>query len=100
MKEDRYVLDENGNPKVEKDLLTWARWFEINRESRIVKRTKVKENEVSTVFLGLDHSFGASKPVLWETMVFPACVISQRYSSEEDAIAGHDEIVNNLTLMS
>ena len=26
--------------------------------------------EVSTIFLGMDHSFGSGDPVLWETMIF------------------------------
>lgn len=51
---------------------------------------------VSTAFLGLDHQFGSGPPLLWETMVFgleddEPC---ERYSSYEDAVAGHQRYVN------
>lgn len=46
---------------------------------------------VSTVFLGLDHSFGAGPPVLWETMIFGGDhdEYQERYTSYEDAVEGH-----------
>ena len=49
----------------------WAEFFE-NASNRIVSRTKLSSTiEVSTVFLGVDHSFGNEvQPVLFETMVF------------------------------
>lgn len=50
---------------------------------------------VSTVFLAMDHSWGDGPPVLWETMVFggPLDMYQDRYSSEEDARAGHERVV-------
>jgi hypothetical protein len=51
---------------------------------------------VSTVFLGLDHSFGNGPPVLWETMVFGADGDEQhceRYTSFEAAVTGHERNV-------
>lgn len=50
---------------------------------------------VSTVFLGLDHSFGDGPPVLWETMVFNGEHDQDqwRYTSQEEAIAGHSHAV-------
>ncbi len=67
---DCYILA--GRQVVEASLLEWARWLEAAGEARIVGRTTVGPYEVSTVFLGLDHSFGSGPPVLWETMVFDA----------------------------
>ncbi len=60
--------------------------------------------EVSTVFLGLDHSFGDGygaygAPVLWETMIFERgdgphpidlSEYQERYTSGDDARAGHE----------
>ena len=52
------------------------------------------ENKVvSTVFLGLDHSFGGGPPLLFETMIFDGgeeehCV---RYSTWQQAEEGHKE---------
>lgn len=49
---------------------------------------------ISTVWLGLDHNFGGGAPILFETMVFGfdgADNYMQRYSTEEEARAGHAE---------
>jgi len=52
---------------------------------------------VSTVFLCIDHSYGDSKPLLFETMVFPKSsyydLDMERYSTEDEARAGHKEMV-------
>lgn len=59
---------------------------------------------ISTVFLGLDHSWGLGQPVLWETMIFHGgnqrnpghgCEC-WRYSSIAAARAGHRQIVATL----
>jgi hypothetical protein len=99
---DKYVLDSAGNPIPEPDLLTWARWFEESGELRRVACTNLDVNgTVSTVFLGIDHSWCFLSdpllytPVLWETMVFggPMDEEMQRYSSREEALAGHEDVV-------
>lgn len=55
------------------------------------------ETDVSTVFLGMDHSFGEGPPVLYETMVFPAGTVDdrdcRRYRTRAEAVAGHAEMV-------
>ena len=51
------------------DLLAWARALE-DHESRMVEQTKINEVKVSTVFLGLDHGFLESSPILFETQIF------------------------------
>lgn len=65
----QYILDENKNPVLEPDLLKWGTWMAAISKRRVAF-DKIDGVEVSTVFLGLDHSFGAGPPVLWETMVF------------------------------
>ena len=64
---DHYILA--GHKTVKVDLMTWAEWFEKS-EDRHVAREKIGDAEISTVFLGLDHSFGQGPPLLFETMVF------------------------------
>lgn len=66
-------------------------------------RTEVTaEVMVSTVFLGLDHSFNfmdsGHAPVLWETMVFGGPVDQEmdRYTSLEAAKAGHEVMVGRV----
>lgn len=86
-----YVLDARGEPKPEPDVHTWAHWFE--KANRHVGSTMVGKMHVSTVFLGIDHSFGrAGPPVLWETMIFytpDGSDHTERYTSKEKALAGH-----------
>lgn len=97
----KHWILENDKLK-EVDLITWATWLE-NRDGksigRITKQTKIDKITISTVFLGLDHSFGfGKKPVLWETMIFGSKLkalteYQVRYSSLEDAKAGHEDAV-------
>ncbi len=47
----RYILDANGNPVAEPDLMTWARWFETSRDVRRVAMDEVGDTTVSTIFL-------------------------------------------------
>lgn len=63
-----FVLDEKGEPQAEADVLTWGAWMEHG--DRVVARDEIAESTISTVFLGMDHSFGVGAPILWETMVF------------------------------
>ena len=63
-----YILE--GKTPVLADLITWAKWFETSGDIRIVAKTEVGSTTVSTVFLGLDHSFGVRPPMLFETMIF------------------------------
>lgn len=88
---DKYILNEQGEPCVCNDLIKWARWFETH--ARIVARTNVATGvKVSTVFLGLDHSFGGPVPLLWETMIFggPHDQYQRRYGSHAEALTGHE----------
>lgn len=64
----KYILKGKRVYPVE-DTLEWGNWFET--ADRIVKQETLPNGMfVSTVFLGLDHSFGGGKPMLFETMVF------------------------------
>lgn len=74
---DHYIL-KDGEP-VQTDLLTWGRWLEDNREQKVVKQEMVTVGLwpfrtsywVSTVFLGLNHSWTpGGPPLIFETMVF------------------------------
>lgn len=90
----RYILDEQGNPVPEPDLLKWAKWFEEAGEKRRIAHDVKGECSVSTVFIGLDHSFGGKSPLLYETMVFGSKEdIQERYATKEEALAGHKRIL-------
>lgn len=94
MMKGNYILVD-GEPVQEPDILKWGRWLED--ADRVVARLKIAEGvEVSTVFLGLDHSFtNDGPPLLYETMVFGGSRDQEmeRYATLEDAQHGHDRMV-------
>lgn len=72
------------------DVLTWAEWFE--KAERHVAEDHVGDVKISTVFLGIDHSFGQhGPPILFETMIFggPHDDFQERYHTWAEAEAGH-----------
>lgn len=112
-----YILNEDHTVS-EVDLMTWAHWLESEegRKLKIVSSTLVDEVRVSTVFLGLDHSFGMGGPaLLFETMTFEKKISEAemrgkkynfhksvdsdgyyaRYATYEEALKGHAEIVEH-----
>ncbi len=93
----KYILDENGKPKLEKDLLKWGHW--LNTANRTVARTNIGKIIISTVFLGLDHRFfGKGRPILYETMVFGGKLdqAMERYCTKEEALKGHNAMVKQV----
>jgi len=90
---DKYILDENGNAVAEPDLLKWAKWYESGEGRRLAIDTLSGDITVSTVFLGLDHSFCFGPPLLWETMIFGGehDGYQERYSTRQQALDGHAE---------
>lgn len=81
-------------PIIEPDTLKWARWFD-NIDNRRVRHTDFPDgSRVSTVFLGLDHRYtDDGPPLLFETMIFPGQEFCERYSTWEEAVAGHERAV-------
>ncbi len=95
-------IEVNGLPVKEPDLLKWGAWLEsADRkvdDTWFYKNTS-KEIRVSTVFMGLDHSFGGEpSPILYETMIFggPFDQDMQRYSTRQEAHRGHKEMVHKV----
>ena len=66
-----------------------------DEEYMIVKKSKLEGLTVSTVWLGLDVSLDQNPKEIFETMVFSGGWdgYQERYSTERQAIKGHDEIV-------
>jgi hypothetical protein len=63
---DHYILKDRVPVPV-----SFEEWCEkFSEEDRRVALTNIGDVEVSTVFLGMDHSFGGGEPLLFETMVF------------------------------
>lgn len=76
------------------DLMTWVRWMETG--DRIVAADVIGGILVSTVFLGIDHSFGNGPPLLFETMLFDGPTDNElmRCSTYEQAEAQHRAAVD------
>lgn len=92
---DLYILGEDGTPILEHDLSKWGEWFERERK-RFAMQETIAGYFVSTVFLGIDHSFGAGPPLLWETMIFregDSLDYQERYSTQAEAREGHQKAV-------
>lgn len=89
-----YILD-GHTPKKCDSILEWA--AQMTDENKIVRKTTLKNDVfISTVFLGLDHSFlRTGKPILFETMIFggPHDEFQERYSTWEEAEEGHERAV-------
>ena len=90
--------DRQGNP------ISYDRWGELHNDmeyKRIALDPLMFRDEpvtVSTVWLGLDHSFGAGPPIIFETMVFggPYNQECWRYSTEQQAREGHALVCHDL----
>jgi hypothetical protein len=109
--EGQYILDEQGEPVIERDLFKWGEWLEeaVTTGSRHLAEDTIGPYRVSTVFLGLDHAYGNGPPVLWETIIFGTeeemeiipgkkrryrkTVDQFRYTSKAEALAGHARAV-------
>lgn len=95
-----YVLDENGQPRLEPDLLAFGAWYE-SAECHVAD-DDIDGVRVSTVFLGIDHNHGGGAPILFETMVFGGAFneAQERYHTREEAIAGHKAWVKEVKAAS
>jgi hypothetical protein len=88
----RFILNEQREPVVV-DLMTWARWLE-KFGNCLVAQTKIGDLLLSTVFLGIDRSFGRGpQRELFETAILFShdSDVIERYSNWDDAAASHEE---------
>ena len=76
--------------------LAWAEDHKV-AANRVVRQTPTLYGEVvSTVWLGLDHGFLLGRPLIFETMIMTRTSFrgyQRRYSTEEEALAGHERTV-------
>lgn len=103
-----YILDGHEPVPID-DVLEWARFYE-NNDKRRVARTSINGWDVSTIFLGIDSNIFSSTPLLFETMIFSETdkvhskllnrkfrksmeTYGRRYSTWDEALAGHEEAV-------
>jgi hypothetical protein len=86
------------------DHIEWCNWIENSTNERIVNQTIIGEKMISTVFLGIDHSFQFREynrdPILFETMIFnkdgTTENFQERYSTYHEALEGHNKILKRI----
>lgn len=77
----------------------WAQLYKRTQDPtndpRRVASTKIGDVHISTVLLGLDHSWGDGPPLIFETMIFGGehDEYEERYATREQAEAGHARAV-------
>jgi hypothetical protein len=90
------VFDRAGNP------ITHDEWMVLRGDDPDKDRMRVGlwlspdgEVRVSTVWMGLDHSFGDGPKEIFETMIFGGEYDQEctRYSNEVEALEGHHRTV-------
>jgi hypothetical protein len=96
-----FILDDNNNPQHCPDALEWSLWMHSHDRTVEVTRLSDKNLFVSTVFLGINHSFHLEgTPILFETMIFPLKEGGEiwsedlyccRYATYQEAKDGHAE---------
>ena len=74
----------------------YSKWISKNPKQKVVKQELINDSKVSTIFLGLDHSWENNVPILWETMIFGGKedMYQDRYTSYKEALVGHEKAVN------
>ena len=88
----KYILVDK-EPLAVNETIFWASSFE--HDDRVVAQNHFPglngpDWMVSTVFLGIDHNFGShDRPILFETMIFPAAEYCVRYATWDEAEEGH-----------
>jgi len=84
----RYILD-GKKPKECDDFFEWSTF--MREANRVVDSIYIGDVHVSTVFLGLDHSWGSGRPLLFETMIFGGehSEYQERYCDWNSAVVGH-----------
>jgi hypothetical protein len=94
MKNQRYILKDN-EPQSCEDLVEWAMW--MGESNRQIALDEIGNVRVSTAFIGITPSEVDGVPALFETMVFPSNSI-RRYTTYQQALAGHSQIVHDLSV--
>lgn len=97
-------FDRQGNPLTSSE---WGQLFSGSEDwrrdlKRVAETTLPNGRWVSTVWMGLNHQYGDGPPLIFETMVFASKddmgdLDCERYSTEQEALAGHAAMVEKWT---
>lgn len=92
------LYDRSGEP------VDTARWCLLFSDTRyqVLRQDQIGFYFLSTVWTGIDRGFGEGPPLIFETMVFGPGNWGEEqrlYSSEQEALAGHEEIAAAIKLV-
>ncbi len=76
----------------------YAKYMQLE-SNRIIKQTEVKKLIVSTIFTGIDYSFGLAEKKLFETIIFgldEEIHPKWQYATWNDAIKKHHELIQTI----
>jgi hypothetical protein len=85
--------------------INFEEYIQFSEKNKIVKQEDVNNLWVSTVYEGLNHQLGEGPPLIFETMVFGKDgeevefsneKYCERYSTLADAMAGHNQAVEQV----
>jgi len=90
-------FDRNMNPI---SLDEWALKVE-DMDYKFIRQETIGRYLISTIWMGIDHNFYGSAPLIFETMIFVDSkdpndelhLYQARYTTEAQAITGHEEAV-------
>lgn len=84
-----FLLNKETGELIPTDLMTWGEM--LQKREHVLWQEEKGGVQVSTIFLGMDHSFGFGLPLYFETMVFggPCDQEMERYATMEEARVGH-----------
>ena len=86
-------LDKNGKPITREE---WSALFG-NMAYKRIAHDPIPGGHLSTVWLGLNHAVGEGPPLIFESLTFwSGEEVMQRYSTLEEAAAGHAELLERL----
>lgn len=94
---DKYRRDGTPYPPGDAGLFEWAKDLQNYDLKRVALEWTLYGERVSTVWMGLDHSFFDGPPLIFETMIFRRRRRERkfwddfqlRYTTEEQALKGH-----------
>jgi hypothetical protein len=92
--------DRNGDPITPQQ---WGVYFQ-DADYKILKQDTLVLGgpvEISTVWLGIDHNFSElGPPLIFETAVFGEESTLYRWATEEEALAEHEKLVEQVRLLA
>lgn len=92
-----YILNKDHSITKAVSMFDYLGWDSLNKGIKVVGKYETSKYRVSTVFLGLDHSFEGddSEPILFETLVFDGELDGEmdRYYTWDEAVKGHAKMV-------